>query len=129
MPHLLSPSPTRRSRIAESPRSIASLKQRWRRAVIDCRLPIRRRFELIAMLEFVGGFNGVIAIGDAPGWAVEGGILIDRRGSYEFDRLWLLAAEAEAEVRWIDGRAASRLSAPMKSTREAAMTAAAEAQP
>jgi len=115
MQTLLSTSPARRARLPESAPSIAQTKQRWRRAIIDARLPIRRRFELLALLEYAGGFNGHIAIGEAPTWALAEGFLVDRRGSFEFDHLWLLAEEASAEARWLE-----RHGAPMRSTREAA---------
>jgi hypothetical protein len=120
MQTLLSPSPTRRSRIAESAPSIASLKQRWRRAIIDCRLPIRQRFDLIVMLEHAGGFGGTLSVGAAPTWAVLAGVLHQREGAYEFSPDWLVTAETDAERRWLERHAPARLSAPMRSTREPA---------
>jgi hypothetical protein len=122
MPALLSHPPTSRAADTDAPPSVASLKQRWRRAVISSGLPVRRRFDLIVLLEHAGGFGGTLSIGEAPTWAVLAGVLRQRDGSYEFDRAWLVQAEADAERRWIERHRAD----PMRSTRQPAMPTSTE---
>ena len=119
---LLSPPLTRCAADTDAPPSVASLKQRWRRAVIDCRLPIRHRFEIIVLLEHAGGFGGTLSIGEAPTWAIQTGVLRQQDGTYEFDRAWLVQAEADAEQRWLERHRAD----PMRSTRQPAMPTSTE---
>jgi hypothetical protein len=127
MATLLSHPPIRRARHAETVPSVASLKCRWRRGVIDCRLPIRQRFELIVLLERAGGFDGRLSIAAAPSWAIDAGILRDSRGPYEFDMDWLASEEGAAERRWLEQHGAKRLpTRPMRSRRQTAEPAAIE---
>jgi hypothetical protein len=122
MATLLSHPPTRRARHAETAPSVASLKQRWRQAIIVCGLPIKQRFDLVVMLEHAGGFNGCLSIAAAPTWAILAGVLRQRAGAYDFDRDWLVQAEADAERRWIERHSAK----PMRATCQPATTAVTE---